>query len=292
MEVKPERLPVAVLGTATMAAEVTLVLQACGLTSWTELDDNGRHVVIVAIADRDAAEAALAIYAHENQPLPPPPPPRPLATGAVSAALAYLVVEFLIAVAVSRGAFGAAWVERGILDGSAFRAGQWWRPVTSLTLHADFSHLLANLGFGALFIGLAARVYGSGVALLLTFVAAISAGALEASGLPAGETSLGASTAVFAALGLLAPVRWPSRGRVHPWMARAATFGGAVSLLGLLGAGDPRVDVTAHVLGFTAGVALGWTMRRQAYAEPSSQRIAALIAASILLAAWFAALLN
>jgi len=290
MDDNPERLPVAVLATAKLAAEVGLVLQALGLTFWTQRQPDGRHVVSVAVAHRDVAQAALATYVSENAPPPPPPPARPLARGAVWAALGFIAVEFLVAVAASRSLFGSAWVERGILQGPAFRAGEWWRPVTSLTLHADFSHLLANLGFGALFLGLAARVYGGGVAVLLTVAAAVTAGAVEAFGLPPGAASLGASTAVFAALGLLAPVRWPARGRLQPWMPRAATFAGALSLLGLLGAGDPRVDVTAHVLGFAMGVLMGWPLRARIYAPRHLQRLAAIGAVMCLLAAWAAAL--
>ena len=240
--------------------------------------------------DRDAAERALAAYVRENTPPPPPPAPRPLARGAIRAALAFVLVEYLVAVAASRGLWGAAWVDRGILDGMAVRAGQWWRPVTSLTLHADFAHLLANLGFGAVFLGLAARVYGAGVAPALMLGAAGLAGAVEALGLPPGASSLGASTAVFAALGLLAPVRWPARGRLQPWMARAATFAAAVALLGLLGAGDPRVDVTAHGLGFGFGVLAGIPLRRRTFAAAQVQRGAAAAAALLLLLAWAAAL--
>jgi len=290
MEPRIEQLPVATVATARLAGEVTLVLQAIGISSVVERLLDGRHVVWVAFEDRDAAEGALVDYVRENPPLPPPPPPRPLALGAVRAPLAYLAGEVLVAGAASRSALGAAWVDRGILEGPAFRAGQWWRPVTSLTLHADFSHLLANLGFGAVFLGLAARVYGWGVALLLALTAAVTAGMLEASGLPAGSSSLGASTAVFAALGLLAPVRWPRRGRLQPWMGQAATFAGAVSLLGLLGAGDPRVDVTAHGLGFLMGVVFAWPLRSAPIARAAIQQGCAALAALVLSIAWATAL--
>jgi rhomboid protease GluP len=292
MDTAFERWAVAVVPTPRVASEVVLVLTAIGIAATVEREADGRHVVRVAVAQRAAAEHALGAYVAENVPAPPPPTPRPLAAGAVRAALWYGVGEFLIAVAASRSAFGAAWVDRGLLEGPPFRAGQWWRPVTSLTLHADFSHLLANLGFGALFLGLAGRVYGWGVALLLTLLAAVLAGAIEAAGLPVGHASLGASTAVFAALGLLAVVRWPPRGRLTPWMARAATFGGAVSLLGLLGAGDPRVDVTAHVLGFLAGLVVAWPLRERGIAEPATQWRCAIAAALVVAAAWCAALVS
>ncbi len=292
IEPAPEWLPVATVSTGPMAGEVTLVLLALGIPSRTLSEPAGRHVVWVEPQYRDAAQAALGDYVLENRPPPPAALPRPLAVGSIKAPLLYVLCEFGVAVAASRSAFGLSWVDRGVLEGPAFRSGQWWRPITALTLHADFAHLLANLGFGAVFLGLAARVYGWGVALLLTLFAAGCAGLLEASGLPGGTSSLGASTAVFAALGLLAPVRWPARGRLAPWMARAATFGGAIALLGLLGAGDVHVDVTAHALGFLAGVSAGWLLRGASIAGPALQRLCALLAGLLLLVAWSAALIS
>jgi membrane associated rhomboid family serine protease len=286
----PDLASVATARTAKVAAEVALVLTACGIESVTQVDTDQVYRVLVWIPDYEAARQALTSYQHENRPAAPPPPARPLALGAFRASVAYLTAEFLVAVAASRALFGESWVDRGILEGPAFRAGQWWRPVTSLTLHADFSHLLANLGFGAVFLVLAARIYGWGVALLLMLVAAVTSGAIEASAMLPGASTLGASTAVFAALGLLAPVRWPQRGRLQPWMVRAATFGGAVSLLGLLGAGDARVDVTAHALGFGCGALLGWILRHAPIADRPIQRLSALTAGLVLLAAWAAAL--
>jgi len=123
----------------------------------------------------------------------------------------YALLLFLIGVASSRMPLGRSWFDVGILDGTRFRAGELWRAVTALTLHADLAHLLANIGFGALFGGLAARVYGAGCGWLLILVAAVAANAVNGLTMPAGRASLGASTAVFAALGTLAVVRWRAR---------------------------------------------------------------------------------
>jgi membrane associated rhomboid family serine protease len=80
---------------------------------------------------------------------------------------------------------------------------------------------------------------------------------------PAGHRAVGASTAVFAALGLLVGFAWRHgltlRDRFK--YAYGPVFGG-VALLALLGAGDQHVDVLAHALGFVAGVATGWLYSR------------------------------
>ena len=44
--------------------------------------------------------------------------------------------------------FGVDWLALGRMDGGRMLAGEWWRPVTALTLHADSAHLLGNIGFG------------------------------------------------------------------------------------------------------------------------------------------------
>lgn len=288
--VMPDLWPVAVVSSAGGAREVALVLTAIGIPSTVLPETPDRYVVGVAVGARAAAERALVAYVAENPPLPPAPSPRVLAPLAGRAAALFGLGEFLVAVAASRDAFGRAWVEAGVLDGPAFRAGEWWRPVTALTLHADAAHLAANLGFGALFLALAGRVYGWGLALALTLTAAVVAATVEAAGLPAGTVSLGASTAVFAALGLLAPVRWPPRRRVSARLARAAPLVAALALLGVLGAGDPRVDVTAHGLGFVAGLAIGWPWRSRPPAAAPVQRLAAATAVAVIVAAWAAAL--
>jgi membrane associated rhomboid family serine protease len=73
--------------------------------------------------------------------------------------------------------------------------------------------------------------------------------------------SLGASTAVFGALGLLTggAIRLVYRGN-HPfrWRSLFVPVAAGLTVLGLYGAGDQRVDVVAHVTGFAAGLILGF----------------------------------
>ena len=46
---------------------------------------------------------------------------------------------------------GEPWLERGAAVSRAILQGEWWRTVTALTLHADGSHIAANLATGLLF---------------------------------------------------------------------------------------------------------------------------------------------
>lgn len=276
--------PVAYALTPRTCDAYALVLEAVGIR-FTVLREGTLYAFRVGAADAARAREALARYAQENAPAPVEPPRRLAGTGAAAIA-GYLGLELLVAIAASRALFGAAWFDAGTLDGAALRAGEWWRPVTALTLHADLAHLASNLGFGALCIGLLARVYGSGVGVLLTLAAAATGNLLEGAFMAAGHASLGASGAVFAALGVLGTVRWPTRTARARGYLRGATFVGALVLLALLGTGDSRTDIEAHALGFGFGVLAGLPLRRAPIPSPRWQRLCGLAAAATFVTAW------
>jgi membrane associated rhomboid family serine protease len=145
--------------------------------------------------------------------------------------------------------------------------GEWWRPLTALFLHADVPHLLGNLLSGLFFGTLVARTIGAwrGWALIL---GCGTIGNVLTSSLtwPEEFTSIGASTAVFGALGILSGLGFSAmlRARVHlPWARTVAPVLAGIVLLGWLGGGQANgnTDVLGHVFGFgsglTAGIAVG-----------------------------------
>jgi len=68
------------------------------------------------------------------------------------------------------------------------------------------------------------------------------------------HTSIGASTAVFATVGILAAYTWKRRRtRINRWVP----LGGGVALLAFLGMGGEGTDVFAHVAGFGSGCVFG-----------------------------------
>lgn len=140
--------------------------------------------------------------------------------------------------------------------------GEWWRPFTALFLHADLGHLVGNLAGGLVFASLVARLVGPvrGWAMILacgTFGNAITSRLTY----PEPFVSLGASTAVFAALGILSGLGLAEtlRDRAHlPWVRITAPIFGGIILLGWLGGGhDPHTDVLGHVFGFSSGLVAG-----------------------------------
>ena len=276
--------------TAGSCDERVLVLEAAGVPALIERD-GGAYVLRVPATRVAEAQAELERYAQENRPWVRPAPPR-LHRGAPLTALVYAALMFAVGVAASRSWLGLDWFGAGVLDGVRLRGGQWWRALTALTLHGDLAHLAANVGFGMLFGGLAARLYGAGVGWLLIVVAAALANFGNGLWMPDGQSSLGASTAVFAALGMLGVRRWPAATRGGRLVMPGASLVAALTLLTLLGTGDEHTDILAHALGFGAGAVLALPLRRWPVAENLKlQRLAGTLALGAVGGAWAAALL-
>ena len=151
----------------------------------------------------------------------------------------------------------------GVLDAQAvFDRGDWWRPVTALFLHADLGHLVSNLMSGYFALGAMVSTLGRRRGWLLVALASVAGNlAVAALNYPGPYRSLGASTTIFASLGLLtgrAVGVLHQPGRAHPWRAVVAPLAAGVALLGLFGAGGLQTDVGAHLCGFAAGLALGF----------------------------------
>ncbi len=148
------------------------------------------------------------------------------------------------------------------MDAAAFARGEWWRAATALCLHAGVAHVLGN-AVCCLFFGHAlARRMGYGMAWALIFLSAVAGNMTGAILGARGPISLGASTAVFAAIGLLAAFQfvesWRRRGENlrSIWARGWVALGAGAGLLGLLGTG-PGSDLLGHFWGFAWGIVAG-----------------------------------
>lgn len=273
-------------------ADAALVLEAVGLRPVVhELGD--AWIVVVAAHEVAWARRELDAWLAENRPRLQPPVRQPLADG-WPGVIGYVAVMAGVALAVANYAFDRDWLSAGRIDGGAMFAGQWWRALTALTLHADLEHLAANVFFGSVFGGFAGRYLGSGVAWLLVLLAGACGNLINVLVLGAGHRAIGASTAVFAALGLLGALAWAGRrGSQLGWFYRWGPVIGAVALLAYTGSGGERTDLGAHIWGFVAGLGAGalaarippaWLLRGWL------QGIAGLLAGAALALAWMLAL--
>jgi len=267
--------------------ERAFVLHAVGIAS--EIAWNGREWALwVQPGDHAAALAHLQRYERENPPRRRPAPPEPLHRGAWLGSAAYAAVVLLVGYLAGSNAFGFDWFDAGAQRTGLVQGGEVWRTVTALTLHVDVGHLLANLGFGTVFGLLAGQLLGPGVAWATVLVAAAGANLLNSLIQPVTHSSVGASTAVFATLGLLAAYAWRRRasegGR---WAYQWAPLVAGIILLGFTGAGGERTDVLAHLTGFVMGALAGavhaaWRCPRGSVA----QVVAGIISLAAVCAAW------
>jgi membrane associated rhomboid family serine protease len=271
--------------------ERAFVLHAVGIAS--QVLFSGRDWILsVDATDAALAAAHLIRYERENPPRRRFIQPEGTHPWAWLAAAAYALVMLAVAWLAGQKALASNWMNAGVVDTAAVRAGEWWRAVTALTLHFDVGHLVANLGFGTVFLWLAAQLLGPGVAVAAVLAAASAANLLNTLVQPADHISAGASTAVFATLGLLSAYAWRRReaegGR---WSYRWAPLVAGVFLLGFTGAGGERTDVLAHLTGFLTGAVAGalFAMRRQPMGAPA-QWLSAIGAAATVVAAWACAL--
>jgi membrane associated rhomboid family serine protease len=195
------------------------------------------------------------------------------------------------------------------MDPPLIRGGAWWRAWTALTLHADATHLLGNLGAGVLLGYSAAQIWGNTRAWAMIVTAAALANLLEALVAGTGYVSLGASTVLFAALGLIAAWTWRTRRRfAHNSMRRWAPLVAGVVVLALFGGGggdadaafavqavsDSHTNVLSHALGFITGALAGVAAATRPGARLLSIMptwMAAAVAIGPLLLAWSIALL-
>ena len=275
------------------AEEQALVLLAVGI-GCRLLSDAGRVRLLVAAGEGERAAWELATYERENRATARPPPvARPAAQG-VDAALAYCAVLLFFFVANSTRAFSVDWSAAGDAQADLIRHGAWWRTLTALSLHGDLGHLASNLAAGLVFGLLLSQLLGWGLAWLAIVVAGGLGNGLDALLRFEPHAAVGASTALFGALGVLAGY-W-RRARTIPWrggIRRWAPLAGGVMLLVFLGTSGERTDVGAHVAGFAVGGLIGLGLAQAGTRVPTGTRAQGLygaMAAGVFAIAWVIAL--
>lgn len=275
--------------------ERLLVLTSVGVEGFVSLGE-GEFLLQVDAADATQAARHLSQYEAENRAPPPPPPPPRLYPHAWIGCAAYVMVLVGVAWVLSNGLVRLDAFDQGVLDAARVQAGEWWRAWTALTLHLDGPHLAANLGAGMWFGYLAGRQMGVGTAWLLTVTGAALANLAEGLTGPPEHQAVGASTAVFAALGAMSAHSWRERLQLpQRWARRWGPLIAGVILLGWTGSAGEGTDLVAHVAGFTVGAALGALAALppvRAALDRMPQSLSGAAALGSLAIAWTCALLH
>ncbi len=279
-----------------------LTLQAVGIASGI-LELSGEQVLVVRDHDARGAAAELERYRGENVGWPPKETyPAPISQG-IHAAIVFGGLLVLFYTFQESHRFGIDWETLGRADAVKIRAGEWWRAITALCLHADASHLAGNVVFGAALGVILAQSIGVGLAWWCVLLAGTLGNYANAWVQGVHHRSLGASTAVFGALGVQVAYEYARRTELgyKPWRRWVPVIMG-FGLLAWLGAGgvhveDPqsldgleRVDIGAHGLGFAVGGGIGLLVaripRRDLRMSLTRQAILCAAAMAAVIGAW------
>jgi rhomboid protease GluP len=273
------------------AEQHALVLVALGMASRLVSSATGTSL-FVASPDAAKARSEIAAYDQENTPRPTTGwASRPLREG-INGALIFCAILLFVDAAAGRNAFSYDWLALGNAQAGLIKHGEWWRVITALSLHADGAHLLSNMVLGGVLGMVLAQLLGSGLAWLAILMSGAVGNAVTAFFASAEHAAIGASTAVFGALGLLAALAWGREPILWRGLRRWRPIAAAIMLLALLGVGGERTDVGAHVAGLLTGGVSGAALYF-AYPHLPKGRKAQLVFGSAALAlftgAWLAA---
>jgi membrane associated rhomboid family serine protease len=221
------------------------------------------------------------------------PPAPDLGPSALGVAAAAALLAMFVVTGPGEATAPTRWLEVGTAAAAKILHGQWWRVFTALTLHQDVMHLVGNVIACLLFVSAVGRWLGPGLGLAL-----IIGSAAVANGLTAlvhlrqpHFVSLGASTATFAALGVVAGLQLVRRWR-HDLRRRYAwlPLGAGLGLFAMLGVGQ-HSDVWAHFFGLTVGAATGTAVAAARVRAPGrlGQTLLMVGVSAVLVVAWLLA---
>jgi len=293
---------------AALVRELSLVLNSVGIPHRVVGNQHQQWIVTREDRARDALEE-LASYHRENLGRTRRSEKLFTHAGAASQALFWAALLAMVHVLVQARALGLDWKAAGRVDGQGIFSGELWRPFTALTLHADLTHLMSNLFFGALFVALLSQVLGTALTWNVVLFAGAAGNLLNAAVVGSELRSIGASTAVFAALGGLTAVQFArkmdsARESAKRWIPLIA----GVLLLGWNGMGgtrhdpftgiirpvDDNTDIGAHVAGFVCGLLLGllaWRIECSGRFTTKTRDRLLYVPAIVLGASWVLALM-
>lgn len=257
------------------------------------LSSGVESVLVVQPQDALRATNELAAYALETEAAAPPQLPTPPRASSGAGAMGYAVVLVAFFFAQHGQWAGLDWTAAGRTEADLITDGAWWRCFTALFLHGDLAHLAGNLLFGLTFGMFVCQLLGNGVGWLMILLGGALGNGSNAMVQLAEHRSLGASTAVFAALGILVSCSFRQahterRSRILRWAPLAA----GLALFGLIGVEGENTDVLAHVGGMFWGGLIGLVLAARARLGPSPRPVQLLAGAttvSLLVMAWLAA---
>lgn len=209
---------------------------------------------------------------------------------AIVAALLLLGFEL----AGPRSTSPSTWFSRGELKAALAFGSEPWRAITALTLHAEGMHLLSNVVACGVLVGALCMELGPGLGILLVLLAGATGNLATAQWEAPGFAMVGASTAVFGALGLLGGSHLMRQFDWKVWVRTLFPLSAAVMFFMRFGLGEQSAGIASHIFGLLSGVVLAALARPWFRAPPAArgQWVASGLAAILVVAAWGLALVR
>ncbi|MCX8239354.1 MAG: rhomboid family intramembrane serine protease [Akkermansiaceae bacterium] len=256
-EMTQELVPVARFEGLREAQENALVVLAMNLDCLITVVEGG-YVIHGEEAFVEAIREEFSLYAEEQK-MKPTPATVPIFGSGVDLALVWIgVLLFCFTQQLQDDSFKERYLDSAV---RVVEHGEVYRPFTALFLHADMEHLMGNAVFGLIFGIFVANSFGPlrgwGLILLSGFLGNLLNTWIH---FPDPYRSLGASTAVFGALGLLVgsglDAAWRAKSYRKGLQAFAPLLAG-IMIFTMNGIGGPGIDTLAHITGMFFGILLG-----------------------------------
>lgn len=149
------------------------------------------------------------------------------------------------------------WFYLGRGDVEKMKSGELWRAITALTLHSDVSHIIGNI-IGCIFLcGAVCQYLGSGVGWLLILLSGSVANLLNTIIHHPPYLYVGASTAIFAAIGILGLFQTIRLYRHVYTNKRYLPLLAVIAIFSVMGTG-PKADIMGHFMGAICGIFFGF----------------------------------
>jgi membrane associated rhomboid family serine protease len=266
-----------------------LILSSAGIGNRIIPVDDGFRI-LVPYAMEDNAMEAIHRYHMENPVVSEERTEEslPLLTVEYTSGLYIALLLLVVHLAVTTSSAPQDYTDVFGADSIRILRGEIYRCVTALLLHADAVHLAGNMVGIVLFGGAVSAVGGTGVGWLAILSCGILGNYLNAIAYDARHLSIGASTSIFGAVGLLSAFQAVKAKRTGKgWKQVGLALGGGFGLLAFLGT-SARSDLGAHLFGFVVGGVMGAIYSRWFYSEKLSavQWGSGSVAAALVVGAW------
>lgn len=253
--------------------------------------ENNRFDIQVHPSDRDSALSVIEAYYKENKFFRLKQQIQKLPVSSFKSYTAFGIMGLLCVI-------HAASVDSGLQENIILKygasalfifQGETYRAVTALFLHADARHLLGNIAGVLIFCAPVITLSGFGTGPFILLFSGTLGNLINAYFHHTAHLSIGASTAVMGAAGLLVAFQITQKGQSVRLNNLMPVIAGTV-LMAMFSQGE-NTDVWAHIFGFLSGIGSGiiFFPLDRTLQFPKKNLIALLITIAIILASLLAA---